>query len=103
MSGTNSSQGLFSPTEANLGTVQGGSKHKVTFSYNGAGKITSVKAGCGCTVPSFSSSSVNASFTPARLAAGVVGRLDRKKITVTVTNPDGSTETHYLYIVADVK
>lgn len=103
MSGTNSSQGLFIPTEANLGTVREVSKNEVTFKYEGAGKITSAKPGCGCTVTSFSSSSVNATYTPARLAAGVIGRLDRKKVVVTVTNPDGSTETHHLYIVADVK
>jgi hypothetical protein len=92
----------FSSTEINLGQVEGGKKYEATFDFKGSGKITGVKPGCGCTVPTFSSSSLKAAFTPNKLHAGVTQRFDRKKISVSVEQEDGTITTQDLFIIATV-
>lgn len=92
----------FTTTEVNLGEVHSGTRYEATFDYQGDGSITNVRVGCGCTVPSFSSKSLKAAFTPNKLHAGVTKRFDRKKITVSLKNEDGTTAEQELFITATV-
>ena len=62
---------MFNQTEVQLGRMKVGETKQVEYVWNGEGDIKSVGAGCGCTIPSFSSKKLTASFTAQNFPEGI--------------------------------
>lgn len=92
---------MFKQTEIDLGRVKVGETKQVEYVWEGDGTIKSVGASCGCTIPSFSSKKLTASFTAQNFPDGINEQVVTKTVWADVEF-SGLTTKHYMTFTATV-
>jgi hypothetical protein len=92
---------MFDKQTVDLGRVKVGATKKIVYNWQGPGEIISAGAGCGCTIPSFSSSKIEAQYTAQAIPSGIVELPVSKTVWAEVKVGEETTK-HYMTFTAIV-